>query len=267
MVSYEWTPPTHREAIEIMVSTRDGSINGNGGGDRTKNGPVVGTMERESEAPVQISPLPFSNDRDRKTTPSSPAGTDVYSLFEPPQSKVQHAARAEPTSVLVQQCQNTRNINPAVAMVHRVSMDCRPAAVAASVAAVHNPRKPAFRKFKPRPIHHHRHHDQYPRQQGIPPRPPPHYLEALWRKLVMTMERSEATRLQFQRYTTNPRHGQALCNKTRHKLMTMAHRELENFSRQQQQQQQQHQRVAWSSSHHDALYRKANMPGQWYHRH
>jgi hypothetical protein len=263
---YEWTPPTHREAVEIMVSMRD-STNVNAGT----------SEERGSETPVQISPSPFSKEDgdSSKSTPSSPTGTDVYSLFEPPQSKFQHAARAEPTSVLVQQCQNTRSNSPALVMVHRVSMDCRPAAavVGASAGAVRNPRKPAFRKFKPRPVVHH--HQQYPPRQQIPTSRPPsqyHHLEALWRKLAMTMERSEATRVQFQRYTTNPRHGQALCNKTRHKLMSLAHRELENFSRQQQRQQQQQRqlveqpRSAWNSSH-DGAYRKVNMPGQWYHRH
>lgn len=232
MVCYDWaTPPTRRDTIEIMVSS--GGINDNNDGERTKNGEVPGTMERGSDTPpVQISPMPFS-----KEDKTSPVG--VYAFFEPPQSKFQHAARAEPTSVLVQQWENR---NPVV--VHRVSMDCRPAAAA---AARNQARKTSFRKLKRRPVHHPHHHERQT--------PPPQHLEA-WRKLAMTMERSEASRLQIQRY--NQRQGHALFNKTRHKLMSLAQRELENNSREQQ------QRASFWSIHH-ATYRKQNMQGQWQH--
>jgi hypothetical protein len=147
-------------------------------------------------------------------------------------------------------------------VVHRVSMDCRPTQPSQPPAppARSYPRKSTFRssKFKRRPVHHpHQHHHH--RQQY----PQPHHSEA-WRRLAMTMEKSEASRLQIQRYVPRP-HGQAaLFNKTRPKLMSVAQRELANTTFSQQQQQQ---RVSWGSSSYTA-YRKSNVPagGQWYHR-
>jgi hypothetical protein len=288
MVCYELTPPTRRKAIEIMASTGE-SINDNNSERTENNGEQVaaGTvmLERGSDTPpAQISPMPFSSkqeddDDDHKTSP-----VGVYAFFEPPQSKCQqHAAvRSEPTSVLVQQKQQcekkNRSNHPVVsaAMVRRVSMDCRPApaavapAATAAVTAARHQRKTAFRKFKRRPVHQHHHHHPPTRQCALPPPPPPHVLLEAWRRLAMTMDRSEASRLQIQRYNSNNHHGhyhgqqQALLfNKTRHKLMSVAHRELV----------EQQQRVAssWnsSSSHHHyhaaLLYRKQNnMPGQWH---